>query len=110
MGGSGSGSGGGRTQKPKSMSCGELTFNTQLSSPREDVIILLKVGFTLDIEISPNQTACVVIFEDKVAGTIIHSLLNQLISCIKSGYRYYARVRNVNGAKCSITVLPEILI
>ncbi|GAA3968042.1 hypothetical protein [Mucilaginibacter dorajii] len=110
MGGSNSNNrGGGSQSRNQDVACDELKFNTQLSSPKEEVLVLLEVGLLLEIELSPSKTTCVVIYKSKIAGTIIHLNLKQLINCIIAGNTFYARVRSVDGAKCAITVLHESL-
>lgn len=106
MGGSGNG-GGGRSSHNKEIPCEELKFNTQLSSPKEDVIVNIRPGMLLEVILSPTRTTCVVIIDGQIAGTIIHSNLNKLINCIVKGNVFYAKVRSVDGAKCAITVLHE---
>jgi len=104
------GSGGGRGTLPtpkKETTCEELKFTTTLSSPIETILFSLKAGVVLDIVLSPTGTACVVVFEDKAVGAIIHSLLQQLINCIKAGNTFYAIVKSLDGAKCVITILHQ---
>jgi hypothetical protein len=63
----------------------------------------------LDMVLAPSKNACVVIFENKVAGSIVSHLV-QLINCINAGHRFLARIRSIDGSKCVVMVLHESLI
>jgi len=109
MGGSGGGGGGGSYTPPrtKSSSCEELEFSTHLSSPVVEVLKSIEVGDELEITLSASGTACVAIFEGKIAGSILGANLIQLINCIKAGNRFIAVVTTIDGARCVVTVVHE---
>ena len=102
------GSGGGIISTPKTITtCENLKINTNLSSPVEDVLEKISIGEQLEIILSPGGVSCVAIFETKVAGAIVGAALSQLIDCLKSGNRYIAVIRSIDGAKCSVTIIHE---
>lgn len=82
--------------------CTDLKFNTQLASPKISIISTLKSKDILDLFIWEN--GCRAYFGKEYAGSIICLELNKLLKCMKNGNVFVGIVRNVNGAKCSITV------
>lgn len=105
----GSGGGGGRTSSPRPtiFTCEDLKFETILASPIAEVLELIEKGDEMEITISSTGNSCVVIFRSKIAGSIVASNLLQLINCLKSGNRFIAIVKSIEGAKCKITVVHE---
>ena len=69
MSGSGSGGGGGGFQPPTT-DCAELAFDTQLSSPKADVVSRLDQGDVLDVatQVMQGTTVVVAVYEGEVAG------------------------------------------
>lgn len=85
--------------------CGELVFTTQLSSPQAEVLNDLKVGDELTIETRSNS-AQAYDSQNRLAGGIIATKALDLVNCILQGYDYKARVIGLDGARCTIQVMP----
>jgi hypothetical protein len=88
------------------MPCGSLIIQTQLSSPREDVIQTLKKGDLLTIILLNGNGPCVATYNEKIAGTIINKDILTLIACLQKGCKFIAIVRNIIGGRCAITIKP----
>ncbi|MBS1774357.1 MAG: hypothetical protein JST82_15985 [Bacteroidetes bacterium] len=92
------------TDGSRSIDCEDLDIKTQLSSPVASVIAILKVGDILEIEFKTPTGPCLAIFKGVLAGTIINKDVRRIIECIVSGHKFVARVRNITGGRCAITI------
>lgn len=103
---SGSGGGGGGAYDGSSVSCEQLAFETQLSSPKESVVALLKVGEFLPVA---NQTigttsVIVVLHQGQIAGGLASPVVQRLRQCITWGYVFKAEVKAINGGQVRLRV------
>jgi len=79
---------------PPQGDCQSLVIDTQISSPKADVIAGISVGDLLDVALN-NDTdivVVVVLFNGQVAGGITAPLLPRLRECMGQGAIYRARV------------------
>jgi len=90
MTGSGGGFGGGFDDSP--ISCETLVIETQLGSPKEEVIGRISEGDSLDVEIMVPENVVVCTFNGEVAGGVSSRDVSRLRECIENGTRYQARV------------------
>ncbi|MGV5280827.1 hypothetical protein ACV4WP_28220 [Pseudomonas aeruginosa] len=86
-------------------SCATLQFDTQLASPKPQVVVQIKVNDILDIAFAPigNQVVCA-LWQGHEAGGIVDPHLNQLRSCMNQGEQYQARVLQVSGGQVRVRV------
>ena len=91
-------------KKPKKINdCENLNIITQLKSPVDAVVFKIKEGEFLDITVLPPDQ-CVALYRGEIAGKIVCLELKELMDCLKLGNLYHARVRNVAGLRCSLTI------
>jgi hypothetical protein len=90
---SGSSGGGGGFDNPQE-NCADLVIDTQLSSPKDDVVNHVEVGMALDMAIQTKGTTTVVVvlYKGRVAGGIASPLVQRLRECINAGTKYRATV------------------
>ena len=90
---SGISSGGGEVDGEEE-SCETLVIDTQLSSPKLDVISAIRVGDLLEVmtETHGDRTTVVVKYKGAVAGGLAAPLLKRLRECIEEGTQYRAKV------------------
>jgi uncharacterized protein (DUF58 family) len=106
-GGSGGGGGGGFSGGDD-VDCRQLVINTQLSSPKADVVGVLAEGTELQIEIDlVNGTSVVVAkFDNRVAGGLAAPETARLRQCLEQGHRFGATVVQVTGGQVRVRVHP----
>lgn len=101
-GGFGGGGGGGSPSTP----CEVLAFETQLSSPKADVIQNLTVGSVLKIELKKlgDTYTIVVTWNGQVAGGLTAPDVQRLRECILDGHEYAATVLSINQGQVKVRV------
>jgi len=102
---SGSG-GGGWANEPSVDTCETLRETTTLNSPQKAVINLLNVGNLLNVIVSKQGKAVVVLalYQGQVAGTITSSIIQKLAECIEGGHEYVAEVIELQGGACKVRI------
>lgn len=107
MSGSGGGYTGGGTDNDYVDFCSAVVINTQLSSPKDDVVGVLKVGDVLLVglqSISDNQSIVVAIHDTHVAGGITSPESNRLKQCMQEGNTYTAEITEINAGQVKVRV------
>lgn len=104
-----SGSGGGSGFWESQDSCDTLVIDTQLSSPKPDVISDISVGDLLGISIESIGTTTVVValHNGKVAGGLASPKIRRLLECLAGGTRYVARVTEKNDGQICVRVSAQ---
>jgi hypothetical protein len=89
-----SGTGGGGGFSAPTGTCETLVIDTQLSSPKLDVVDTIEVGDQLEVGIESNgvTTTVVVTKDGQIAGGLAVPLLQRLRQCIEDGTQYMAKV------------------
>jgi hypothetical protein len=106
MSGSNGGGGGGGPPDVGPIPCEMVAFETQLSSPKADVIANLKVGEILDVELRQEggvQTIQV-LRQGSLAGGLTAPDVKRLRECILSGHTYKAIVTALTGGQVKVRV------
>lgn len=86
-------------------SCASLRFDTQLASPKAQVVAQLQVGDVLDIAFGQGGNQIVVALWNSVeAGGIVDPHLNQLRNCMNQGEQFQARVLSITGGQVRVRV------
>ncbi len=86
-------------------SCTTLRFDTQLASPKSEVVAQLGVDDVLDITFSdPSNQVVSALWKGAVAGGIVDPHLSQLRTCMSQGEQYQAFVLRVSGGQVRIRV------
>jgi hypothetical protein len=87
--------------------CQKAYRGVRLSSPKDLVLSKLKVGDLLNLEVREQRGSLVLyaVTESKEdAGTVISTSAVQIIRCIQAGYLYFAIVKVLNGANCTLEI------
>ena len=108
MSGSGGSGGGGGFSGGGEIDCRQLVINTQLSSPKADVVGALAEGTELQVEIDLVNGMSVVVakLDDRVAGGLAAPETARLRQCIEQGHRFGATVVHVTGGQVRVRVHP----
>lgn len=88
------------------VSCESLVIDTQLSSPKENIVELLSEGDVLDVRLEKlgAQTIVVVIHHGDVVGGLASPKILRLRECIESGIGYSASVLSKNEGQVRVRV------
>jgi len=102
---SGSSAGGGGFDAPPG-NCEDLVIETQLSSPKEEVVDSIRVGNILAVatHTKGGTTVVVVLHKGKVAGGLASPLVQRLRECINTGTQYQAKVLAKNDGQVRVRV------
>ena len=108
MSGSGGSGGGGGFVGPDTIECDRLVINTQLSSPKPEVVVHLQKGVELavSLEAYPGTTVVVARFNGAIAGGLASPETARLRRCIEQGTSYSATVIDITGGQVRIRVHP----
>ena len=105
---SGSSGGGGSINRPSdNEDCANLVINTNLASPKADVIAKLKVGDQLSVEAASEQGPIQALRGRSVAGNIVSREQVRLLNCLNQGTAYIAEVLSITGGQCKVQVRAE---
>jgi len=87
-------------------SCDSLFIETQLSSPKEEVINNIKEGDILDVNVHQMGTTSVVVVlhAGQIAGGVAAPQLQKLRECIVQGTTYGATVISKNDGQVRIRI------
>jgi hypothetical protein len=101
-----SGSSGTGGHEPPTLSCEDLEFDTQLTSPKLDVVTQLSKGSILKVstQVTGGKSRVVATYKGAEAGGIGSSDLKQLRECIDGGTRYSATVLSINSGQVKVHV------
>jgi len=105
-----SGSGGGPGLGGQSSTfddCTSLVIDTQLSSPKENVIDRLHEGDMLDVvcqEIE-GRVVVVLLYEGELAGGVAAPQVQRLRECLEDGTRYIAEVKSINEGQVRVRII-----
>nr|MDP2190774.1 hypothetical protein [Rhodoferax sp.] len=105
MSGSGGGGGGGGGAGDP-IPCESLAFETQLSSPKADVIKGIVPGNVLNIDLKLQGSAytIIVLCDGQLAGGLTAPDVQRLRECILAGFKYGATVLSVNEGQVKVRV------
>jgi len=106
---SGSGGGGYSGEFEPYSSCNTLVIDTQLSSPKDNVVDAINVGDLLAVDVQTvNSQAVVVVFHNgQIAGGIAAPQVQRLRECISQGTTYTAHVMSKNDGQVRIRIKPN---
>jgi hypothetical protein len=101
-----SGSSGTGGHEPPTLSCEDLEFDTQLTSPKLDVVNKLSKDVVLKVstQVMGGKSRVVATYKGNEAGGIGSSDLRQLRECIEGGTRYTATVISINSGQVKVHV------
>lgn len=103
---SGSGGGGGDWYGPQEDNCETLVIDTQLSSPKEDVVAGINLGDSLSVDTQTmGQTVVVVVLHNGVvAGGLASPKIQRLRDCIEDGFKFVATVTAKNDGQIRVRI------
>ncbi len=84
--------------------CTDLVIKTNLSSVDANVLQGVKERDVLPVVAEGVDGPVRVLADGKVLGTVLSSLLLELLNCINGGTEYEAVVENIDGAKCQVRI------
>lgn len=93
---------------PTETACDMLFLQTQLASPKADVVEQMRLGDTLQITLDnahPERIA-LAIWNGHIAGGIASPKVLRLIACIESGTYYVAQVIEKIGGQITLNISP----
>jgi hypothetical protein len=90
------------------LSCLSLDFQTQLSSPKEDVVDRINVGDAMEVVLNTiNSFSTVeVLWRGELAGGIASPEIQKLQRCLSDGVIYVATVIDKSGGEIRIRIVP----
>lgn len=93
---------------PTEIACNRLYLQTQLASPKADVIEQFDVGDTLQITVgyAGTELAALAIWNGQTAGGIASPKAIRLITCIQNGTAYVALVTAKVGGQVALKISP----
>ena len=94
----GSGSGGAPGGKAASGACAELAEIVILMSP--DPTVLVDVKPDDQLVVARQGRSVVVLYQGRIAGSIVATDLIRLISCLEHGFKFTFTVLTVSGGRC----------
>lgn len=108
---SGSGGGGyGGDFDGGAVACDTLVIETQISSPKSDVVKDLAPGTVLEVVLEQQGQLTVVVLKhgERVAGGVADPNVPRLRECISQGTQYSATVRSVQGGLVIVRIAPVL--
>lgn len=89
--------------------CGSLFIETQLSSPKEDVVDKIDVGDILDVTAQQIGTTMVVVVlrQGEIAGGIAAPQVQKLRECLGHGAMYDATIISKNDGQVRVRIKPK---
>ncbi|WP_374588719.1 hypothetical protein [Ideonella dechloratans] len=83
-----------------------LIVDTQLSSPKPEVIAGIKVDEILDVAVQDmgGTAAVVVLRQGRIAGGLASPQVNRLRECLAEGHQYQAKVTDVQGGQVRVRI------
>jgi hypothetical protein len=105
MSGSG-GSGYGGGFESANGTCDSLVIDTQISSPKDDVVNLIVNGDVLNVDIQQigGKAVVVVLHNGQLAGGLASPNVQRLRECIEQGTQYDAKVTSKNDGQVRVRV------
>lgn len=96
----GGGGGGGE------LSCSALEIDTQISSPKAEVVKFLKVDDVLQVALLQSNGSVIVsvLHMGQLAGGIASPMLPRLRECMQQGTEYIAIVTGVSGGQVKVRI------
>lgn len=110
MSGTGGGGGGGGPEIPQD-ACEKLFIDTQLSSPKEDVIEQINVGDILEVTLNQinGRSVVVVLYNGQIAGGLASPKVQRLRECIEQHTEYFATVKEKRDGQVRVRIEPRRL-
>jgi hypothetical protein len=89
--------------------CDSLVIETQLSSPKDEVVETINVGDILDVAVQKSDLATVVVILHRghIAGGVAAPQVQKLRDCISQGTIYDATVLGRNGGQIRVRIKPK---
>lgn len=85
--------------------CNDIVINTNLASPKTEVLEMLTIGNILTVQAASDQGPIQAFNENgELAGNIVSREMIRLLSCIAGGTIFEAEVTNLNHGQCSVQI------
>lgn len=89
--------------------CSDLTIETQIISPKENVIGQLTEGTVLDVSLLQEgaESTVALLYREQRVGGVLHALLSRLRECIANGTIYKAHVLSIDEGQVRIRIKAQ---
>lgn len=84
--------------------CSNLSFVTSLTSPVASVVVTLKIGDILYVELVQPSSLQVFDSNGVLVGSLLTAHRDAMISCIHKGFEFVATINRINGGSCDVRV------
>ncbi|MDR9863923.1 hypothetical protein [Pseudomonas baetica] len=90
------------------IACDQLSFTTQIASPKDDVVEQLRENFILDIMPGDHhgQSVVLALWNGQEVGGIADRRLQRLRQCMTDGSMYSARVVSIISGQIRVHIYP----
>lgn len=96
------------TPSAPDIACDQLSFSTQIASPKDEVVEQLRVGYILDIVSGDQngQSVVLALWEGQEVGGIADRRLQRLRQCMAESTMYAARVDSIISGQVRVFIYP----
>lgn len=84
--------------------CLNLVIKTNLSSVNENILRMVAVDDVLPVVAEGIEGPVRVLKDGEILGTVLSSLLLELVNCINNGTEYEATIVKIDGAICQVKI------
>lgn len=90
------------------IACDQLSFTTQIASPKDDVVEQLREDYILDIVPGDHhgQSIVLALWEGQEVGGIADRRLQRLRQCMTEGSMFAARVVSIISGQVRVHIYP----
>ncbi|NWD69160.1 hypothetical protein HX870_16275 [Pseudomonas gingeri] len=90
------------------VACEQLSFTTQIASPKDEVVEMLRVDYILDIVPGDHhgQSVVLALWEGQEVGGIADRRLQRLRQCMTEGTMYVARIVSITSGQVRVHIYP----
>jgi len=86
-------------------SCLLINEELRLQSPKEEVIVKLVPGDTLEVVANGNNPPVFAMTSNgEIAGSIVPGSLQSLLQCMESGHEYTCQIKSIKSGMCIVTL------
>lgn len=85
--------------------CNQLTFDSSLTDPDLDVVSNLKLDEEIDVRLDDRYPAAYL--AERRIGGIAEGMPGRLAACLRDGFRFGARVVELDGAYVKVRIVPR---
>lgn len=86
--------------------CAALVIDTQLSSPKDEIVSQLSEGLMLDVVVDEQAGRVIVValYQGQIAGGLASPQVQRLRECIQQGTQYRATILSIRDGQVRVRV------